>query len=46
MVKELMNREKYITPKSEAEELAPDILCDSLVGGGLEGVDEGDPWTF
>ncbi len=46
MVKELMRREKYYAPQSEAEELVPDILCDSLVGGDLEGVEEGDPWTF
>ena len=41
-------REKYITPRIEADEMAPDILCDSLVQGGgeLEGVEEGDPWTF
>lgn len=47
MVKKFIQREKYITPQLEAGEVAPDILCDSLIeGGDLEGVDEGEPWTF
>lgn len=46
MTKELLFRELYTAPVTETEEMAPDILCDSLVDGDLEGVSEGDPWTF
>lgn len=40
------NREKYKAPQLEAEEKAPDSLCDSSASSGLEEIGEGDPWTF
>lgn len=45
MVKKIFERERYITPQFEAEEMAPDILCDSA-GGDIELIDDGDPWEF
>ena len=45
MVKRFILREEYITPQLEAEEMAPDILCDSA-GGNIELIDEGDPWEL
>ncbi|MBR5906378.1 MAG: hypothetical protein IKZ51_08025 [Bacteroidales bacterium] len=45
MVKDFFFREKYIAPKTEAEAMAPDILCESPEAD-LEIVGEGDPWTF
>ena len=39
-------REKYTAPWLEAEELAPDSLCDSSASSDLEDVGQGDPWTF
>lgn len=35
----------YKAPVSEASELLPDLLCDSLVDGGLEDITEED-WTL
>ena len=41
----IQKKEEYITPLSEFGNMLPDLLCDSAIGGDLEGLDE-EEWIL